>query len=74
MIRRLEPFAYGYFHSKAESKERRIADGIYETAKSLPLTIDPEIGLAGIDRSPVGAIEDMGAALNILKKMIIQLN
>ena len=28
MIRRLEPFAYGYFHSKAESKERRIADGI----------------------------------------------
>ena len=62
MIRRLEPFAYGYYHSKAESKERRIADGIYETAKSLPLTIDPEIGLAGIDRSPVGAIEDMGAA------------
>lgn len=28
MIRKLEPFAYGYFHSKAESKERRIADGI----------------------------------------------
>ena len=28
----------------------------------MPLTIEPEIGLAGIDRSPVGAIEDMGAA------------
>lgn len=63
MIKRLEPFAYGYINSKSDDIEMKIAEGFYAVCKYIPLTIDPEIGLAALDRTPFEApIEKLGAA------------
>ena len=48
-LRELEPFAYGFLQSKAENRSLRIAEAWYALCKYLPLTIDPEIGLASVD-------------------------
>lgn len=43
----LEPFAVGYLNEKSENASRKIANGMLEYAKYLPLDIDPENYFAG---------------------------
>lgn len=64
MIEKLEPFATGYINCQDNNVSMKIASGIYEICKSLPLTINPEIGLASIDCSKDGAAEKMGVLFN----------
>jgi len=59
-LRELEPFAYGFLQSKAENRSLRIAEAWYALCKYLPLTIDPEIGLASVDQSGNGAFVNLG--------------
>ncbi len=55
----LEPFAVGYMNASG-SVSTKIAAGMYNLCKYLPLTIDPEIGLASVDESPKAVIRNIG--------------
>ncbi len=46
----IEPYACGYYYSKHTDTARRIADGMLAFCRYMPLSIDPEIGFASIDR------------------------
>lgn len=59
-LREIEPFCYGFLNSKNENISVKIAEGMYALCKHLPLDIDPEIGLAGIDQSDFGALSKLG--------------
>ena len=64
MIEKLEPFATGYINCRNDNVSMKIASGIYGFCMDLPLTIDPEIGLAAIDCSKDGAEENLGVFFN----------
>lgn len=59
-LRELEPFCYGFLNSKSENISIKIAKGMYALCEYLPIDIDPEIGLAGIDQSDFGALSRLG--------------
>lgn len=61
LLKQLEPFAFGYCGCKSENVSAKIAEGMYGLCEDLPLSIDPEIGLASVDRSANGAINSLGA-------------
>ena len=63
MIKTLEPFAYGFLNSKSNDIGMKIAEGLYALCRYIPLSIDPEIGLAALDRSTGSALaERLGAS------------
>lgn len=52
-LREIEPFACGFAAEKSENISRKIAAGMYEICRSLPLSLDPALRLASVD--PVGS-------------------
>ncbi len=60
MLKKIEPFAWAYLHAEG-GVNAKIAAGMYAVCAHLPLTIDPMIGLASIDRSGSGIINTLGA-------------
>ena len=62
MIKRIEPFAYGYINSPSADTFGKIADGLFALCEYAPIVIKPEIGLAAFDRT-VGTsfVDNLGA-------------
>ena len=62
MIKKIEPFAYGYINSSSTDACMKIADGLYALCEYVPIVIKPEIGLAAFDRTvDVSFVDNLGA-------------
>ena len=55
-IQNIEPFAYGYANCKSDSVSMKIASGMYEICRSIPLTLNPKHGFAGVSFAKSGNV------------------
>ena len=58
----IEPFAVGFTAEKSDNISRKIAAGMYEICRSLPLSLDPALRLASVDPTPDSPIMQLSAA------------